>query len=643
MSLIAELEVPDVSIIILAYRQVESLDLLLEALAVHVTVPTFEIVVVANSESSAVLEVIERHAEALPGRVVPILSRVNRGFGGGNNLGARHARGEYLVFLNDDAMIRSGWLDGLWSVLSRRPHVGAVASVLVDAEDVVLESGGSIDVAGNVWPPDRGRPLAQIAARGPRSVAYATGGSLMVRRAQFEELGGFDLQYHPAYFEDVDLSCRYWEAEHEVWTTTESVVEHAESGSTTGPVKRALQQRNGAIFRGAWQSRFVRTGVPVGAHGDELASAEAEHVVFIDDRAPLNGVGSGAARGRQHLLALAAAGFDVSLFTREPCSELDAELRAAGVRLLSDLGQIPDGEELVAIVASRPHNFELASDMAGRFPNARVVYDAEARFSARFERQIELSLPEDEPDELAEAHREMMALETSICEVADDVITISIDEAPWFEQVSSGRIHWIDPLPDTIEPCGISFQSRSGAVFVAGWEAGSDSPNGDAVRWLARSVVPLLADADSSVRIRVTGGGVPPDIALLASSRLEFVGRVENLDELTSSARVALVPTRYGAGVKLKALDAFRVATPVVASSVGSEGIAHDWRRHIHVTDAPDEWAKAVTELCSNEALWVDRNQALGNEAARHSADAALAWRKILDADDHSTLQGDQE
>jgi len=626
----------DASVIVLAYRQVERLDSVLRDLEIHESAFSFEVVVVANDVADDVRAVIKAHSG-----VNHVVSRVNKGFAGGCNLGAASARGRYLVFLNDDASLRSGWLDGLVSVLERNSRVGVVASVLVDENDVVLEAGGAINHRGDVWPPDRGRPLRSIQGRGARRASYATGGSLAVRSDVFADVSGFDTRYHPAYFEDTDLSCRIWCAGHEVWTTTASVVEHAESASTTGAVKRALQLRNNAIFRGRWVDEFHRRGALTLEAGDELPLADQRRVLFIDDRAPANGVGSGAARSRQNLVAIAACGVTVIFHPREPCEALDSALGASGVELLHDLEALEPGS-VDAIVLSRPHNFVLWNALAARHPDAMFVYDAEARFSARMERQLELDLADDERRAVDEELTEMIALEREITATADAVVTISTDEQLWFESCDGAKVHWIDPMPDSVVLPSDARRDPRKIVFVAGWEAGEFSPNGDALKWFVSQVVPELVSLGIDFCLDVTGGGAPDTLTSLASKHVAFVGRVNDLDELHQRARVAIAPTRYGAGVKLKTIDALRNGTPVVASTVGAEGIADVWRGGIRVADDAKEFAEHVARLLTDDDAWRHANNAIASAARTHSASCRDSWSALLglSAGDVSTDAG---
>ncbi len=67
----------------------------------------------------------------------------NLGFTGAANLGARHARGEYLVFLNNDTEVEPGWLEALLDAARSGPEVGAVGAMLVGPDRLLQEAGGA--------------------------------------------------------------------------------------------------------------------------------------------------------------------------------------------------------------------------------------------------------------------------------------------------------------------------------------------------------------------------------------------------------------------------------------------------------------------------------------------------------------------
>ncbi|MEW6667850.1 MAG: glycosyltransferase family 2 protein [Thermodesulfobacteriota bacterium] len=158
------------------------------------------------------------------------LSR-NHGFAEANNIGASAAAGAYLVFLNNDTAVTPGWLDPLLSVLVLHPRIGVAGSKLLfygmrervnSAGADLMFSGGGYDVGFMDFDSTR--------YNSPALKGAVCGAAMMVRKAEFLSLGGFDPRYF-MYFEDVDLCWRYWLKGYLVAYLPSSVVYHKFGGS----------------------------------------------------------------------------------------------------------------------------------------------------------------------------------------------------------------------------------------------------------------------------------------------------------------------------------------------------------------------------------------------------------------------------
>jgi glycosyltransferase involved in cell wall biosynthesis len=85
---------------------------------------------------------------------------------------------------------------------------------------------------------------------------------------------------------------------------------------------------------------------------------------------------------------------------------------------------------------------------------------------------------------------------------------------------------------------------------------------------------------------------------------VQVTGFVEDLTEYYASARVALAPLLSGAGVKFKVLDALAQGVPVVATTIGAEGIASSLSKYLQQTDNPAEFAYAVARWLRPETRY---------------------------------------
>ncbi|MGN6202407.1 MAG: glycosyltransferase family 2 protein [Solirubrobacterales bacterium] len=183
----------------------------------------------------------------------------NAGFARACNEGAARARGELLVFLNNDVEPEPGWLGALRRHTEEHPEAAAVGAKL-------LYPNGSVQHAGVVFGQDgyphhlyAGFPADHPAVNRARPMQAVTGACLLVRRGAFEAAGGFDAGYLNS-LEDVDLCLRIGEAGGEVHYCPEAVLVHLESASR-GRSDRF--ERSVALYRERWRERVRRDDLDV--------------------------------------------------------------------------------------------------------------------------------------------------------------------------------------------------------------------------------------------------------------------------------------------------------------------------------------------------------------------------------------------
>jgi len=139
------------------------------------------------------------------------LLRLNRNmfFGEANNIGAERVVGEYIVFLNNDIKVTSGWLPGMLDVFEHNAHVGAVGPKFLSPDGSLQEAGAYILPEGRTLQfgkDEKDLPASYV--DGTQAVDYCSAACLLMKRREFLDLGGFDPIFDPAYYEDVDLAIR---------------------------------------------------------------------------------------------------------------------------------------------------------------------------------------------------------------------------------------------------------------------------------------------------------------------------------------------------------------------------------------------------------------------------------------------------
>jgi GT2 family glycosyltransferase len=193
---------PKVSIITIDYNELDNLKRSLPSFLAQ-DYPSFEIIVVDNGSRDGSPAFIET---TFPD-VKVIAAGGNRGFSGANNLGAQHATGEYLVFINPDTTVAPDWLYGLLEAL-QDPEIGiATSKILIMAQpDKINTCGNDVHYTGYGYLRGWSQPADSMNT--PERVFSVSGAAFMIRRSLFEQLGGFDDNFNPIYVEDTDLSWR---------------------------------------------------------------------------------------------------------------------------------------------------------------------------------------------------------------------------------------------------------------------------------------------------------------------------------------------------------------------------------------------------------------------------------------------------
>ena len=194
------------SIIILCCNQVAYTRLCLESVMQHSRAP-YELILVDNGSTDATpayLEEVKRRAG--PQHVEVLRFEDNLGFPKGCNEGIKAARGEYVVFLNNDTVVTAGWLDGLigWSLHNwpRVGLVGAVTNASRPPQEIAVPYTHLEDM------PAFAARRKQEFARKALNVERVTGFCLLARREVLAKLGGFDESFGLGFFDDDDMSVR---------------------------------------------------------------------------------------------------------------------------------------------------------------------------------------------------------------------------------------------------------------------------------------------------------------------------------------------------------------------------------------------------------------------------------------------------
>jgi GT2 family glycosyltransferase/glycosyltransferase involved in cell wall biosynthesis len=270
----------NVSVIVLNYNQAATTLDCLAALAGAPSELIREIIVVDNGSDPEELSVLRRQ-RARDGFVLVEVGR-NRFFGEGNNIGVDDARGDYVVFLNNDAFVQPGWIEALSATMRSDPGVAAVGPMFLYPDGRVQEVGGLALPTGDVVQVGKGAVWGPDHYDTPFAVDFCSAACLMMRKADFLAVGGFGFEWEPAYYEDADLCLKLRARRGKVMVNPAARVVHIESKTTSNTELQLhnISEINRSRFAAKWGPWLDarQSGVPT-----ELLPAVEHHAPGADE------------------------------------------------------------------------------------------------------------------------------------------------------------------------------------------------------------------------------------------------------------------------------------------------------------------------------------------------------------------------
>ncbi len=598
-------ENPLLSIIMVFYNKAHLSLLSLESVLAKADV-NYELLIVDNASTDRTDELLRRLRN-----VRIIRNAINVGFGPACMQAAERARGEYLCFLNNDALLLE---HGLSIPLEnfRRSKVGAVGGKILLADGRLQEAGSIVWADASALGYGRAADPLASPYNFRRPVDYCSGAFLFTPRKLFSDLKGFSARYGPAYYEDTDYCLKVWNSGLEVIYEPRAVIRHYESASSGGNESaKSLMAANQTKFSKEWQ-HVLRYHLPPSPRNIVRARIAAMsrglRILYLDDRIPHRDLGSGFPRSNELLRTLVGLGHHVA------CVALNFPIRGNG----DEYRDVPIEVELVdgyraydsvlrdyvpaydLIWISRPHNMErLLRDMATLvgFPAPKIVYDAEAIFSDRDRMKSELA-----GRQLSQNAVQAWAMrEASLALAADVVVTVSERDAHHFASYGVERVCVVGHRLESA-PTPSSYAERKVFLFV-GAVHGQDNPNLDSLRYFCREIWPTVFKG-TGADLLIAGYGTEEVAKEFRLPGVRVIGRQDDLQPIYDLARVFIVPTRYCAGIPYKAHEAASFGVPMVVSPIILQQLAWTAGQDCLVGGDVTSFANSCIRLYETEALW---------------------------------------
>jgi O-antigen biosynthesis protein len=562
----------------------------------------------------------------------------NLGFLRNCNHAVSQARGDRVLLLNNDTQLVADAIDALWRTFQQFSGVGAVGAKLCYPDGALQEAGGIIWRDGSGWNWGRDEDASLPRFNYVREADYCSAAALMVDRAAWSSVGGFDEQFAPCYYEDTDLCFALREAGWRTLYQPAATVVHFEGvshGTDVNEGQKAYQLRNQALFAAKWSQQLSKHASNGEAPQRECDRGAQARILWVEACMLTPDQDSGSLRTVRLLRILRDLGCKVTfaadnLLADEPYAQ---RLRDEGIEVLHvphvksmrDYLQAHGGAYDVVTLCRHYIAIQYVELIRDAQTNTQIWFDTIDLHYLRLQRQHQLDGAAATLKMAELAHQEELAV------IAQSDLTIVVSEAevsalaaeaPAAPVALISNIHEIDASP-------VASEGRRDVLFVGGFQ---HPPNSDAVEYFGEEIWPLFRATCPEAEVLVIGSRMPDSLKRWGEAQgLTMLGFVEDLTPYYQRCKLVIAPLRYGAGVKGKVNQALSYGVPVVGSPMALEGMGLENRRDAMFASTPEAFAQAMAEVYGDQGLW-NTLSANGRESLQGRFTPDVAKRALLEA-----------
>lgn len=597
-------EEPLVSIIIPVYNQFHYTYNCLKSIVKNTKGIHYE-VILADDCSTDLTKDIEQIVE----NIIVAKTPQNMRFLKNCNHAARKARGKYIFFLNNDTQVLENWLSSLVELMEKDETIGMSGSMLLYPDGALQEAGGIIWKDASAWNYGHQHGPKEPEFNYVKEADYISGAAIMIRHSLWNEIGGFDERFAPAYYEDTDLAMEVRAHGYKVVYQPLSKVVHFEgisNGTDTSGGQKEYQIVNQKTFYEKWKDVLKKDHF---ANGENVFLAKdrsryKKQILVVDHYVPKHDQDAGGKCTFMYLQLFVKLGMKVTFigdnfYPEQPYTQ---ELNQMGIEVLYGNYYYKNWQQWLKenahyfdyIYLQRPHISIKYIDIVKENSDAKILYFAHDLHHIREYREYELTGNE----EKLKSSQKWKKIEYELFEKADVGHVVGSYEQQVMQKAFPDKPIRNIPLyiyEEQLTDINKDFSTREDIMYVGGF---GHPPNIDAVLWFGKEVFPKVLEKYPSMKWYVIGSKVTPEIQALASDNIIIMGFVpdEKLDEMYRKCRMAIVPLRVGAGVKGKVVESAYYQIPLVTTTIGAEGL-DDQVGNMVVEDDADKMAEIIENM----------------------------------------------
>jgi len=539
----------------------------------------------------------------------------NLGFLKSCNKAAAVAKGEYICLLNNDTEVHKDWLNHLVEIMDSDSQVAIAGPKLIYPDERLQEAGGIIWKDASAWNFGKFDDAEKPDYNYLKEVDYISGACLVIRKQVWLELNGFDVRFAPAYYEDTDLAMQVRKADYKVMYQPLSVVTHHE-GLSNGTDENVGLKKNQTLNRDKFLKKWDHTlnvehspnGMNVFFHRDR--SLRKKHLLVIDHYVPMYDQDAGSRSTFSYLKLFVKMGFKIhfigdNYFKHEPYTTV---LQQMGIEVLYGnyyKKNIRDwfhdnGRYIDFVITHRVHIAPKYFEMIRKFTSAKIAYVGHDLQYKGSQRKFEVTGNK----KFEKESKAFLKTETWIFNTVDVILPFSTYEEPHIKKLAPDKnvqvipVYFFENIPKKV----LKFGDRRDILFVGYF---GHPPNPDAILWFVNEIFPLVKKQIPDIKLHVVGSHPTKEVLKLHSDSINVTGFVsdEELINFYRSCKIAILPLRFGAGVKGKLLESLYHQIPTVITKVAAEGI-QEIENYSMIADDAEEFANKIIKLYNQEEIW---------------------------------------